>query len=705
MIENSSEKENMFTQTIGGITLDLSHYPGEDYYSDGSVEEELLSIVKNCSTSEYGRVIEERGSWPILYHLSPLRENIVDWLPIRKTDKVLEVGSGCGAITGALSRKAGSVDCVDLSKRRSLVNAYRHEDSTNVTIHVGNFKDIEPDLDTDYDMICLIGVFEYANGYIGGKSAYEDFLTILKKHLKEGGRIAIAIESRLGLKYWAGCKEDHVGKLFAGLEDYPEGGVARTFTRNGLLAIAEKCGFSKEECHMYYPYPDYKFMNTLFSDDRLPKVGELKDNLRNFDRDRLQLFDEKAVFDSLIKEGEFPLFSNSYMLLLGKESDVIYARYSNDRSSATAIRTTIRTAQTKEGKQAFVEKAAMSEASCEHLERMAENYALLKDRYAGGSLEICPMEIAEDGSGVFFPCVPGESLEAKLDQCVAVQDTEEFERLFREYYERISYGEEKPVADMDLIFSNVLIDGDTWTAIDYEWVSKKQVPASQVAFRALYCYLLEDERRNSMDIDQILADLGITPEKAESYREDEMSFQKEVTDSHMSLGEIRERIGNQVVDVASLEKAGGIVPKGKQRLQVYWDLGDGFKEEQSVFPKLTGGKYRVELPAGCVRLRIDPSSSPCMAELQEISLLDANQNVKNLMELEKNFYANGSRLAGGVYVFGSEDPNVEIPLENKLLRESTLELSVGITAIPSTVAEKLPEVKPQGRLAKIFSKL
>ena len=33
--------------------------------------------------------------------------------------KVLEVGSGCGAITGMLSQKAGEVVACDLSRRRS----------------------------------------------------------------------------------------------------------------------------------------------------------------------------------------------------------------------------------------------------------------------------------------------------------------------------------------------------------------------------------------------------------------------------------------------------------------------------------------------------------------------------------------------------------------------------------------------------------
>ena len=35
------------TETIGKITLNLDKYPGEDYYCDGSVEDEILDIVKN----------------------------------------------------------------------------------------------------------------------------------------------------------------------------------------------------------------------------------------------------------------------------------------------------------------------------------------------------------------------------------------------------------------------------------------------------------------------------------------------------------------------------------------------------------------------------------------------------------------------------------------------------------------------------------
>mgnify|MGYP006938600231 CR=1 FL=1 len=47
----------------------------------------------------------------------------------------------------------------------------------------------------------------------------------------------IAIENRLGLKYWAGCTEDHVGKYFEGLENYPDTRSVRTFPERNCLIL------------------------------------------------------------------------------------------------------------------------------------------------------------------------------------------------------------------------------------------------------------------------------------------------------------------------------------------------------------------------------------------------------------------------------------------------------------------------------------
>lgn len=306
-------------EKIGNIVLDLEYYSGKDLYSDGPVEEELLDIAKNYREEELNRVISERKSWPVLYHFSHIRQNILEWLPIEKKDRVLEVGSGCGAITGALARKAGEVTCIDLSRMRSTINAYRNRDYDHVKIMVGNFQDIEKNLEEKFDYITLIGVFEYSEGYIGTKEPYVEMLRCISRHLAPGGKIVIAIENRLGMKYWAGCTEDHAGRYFEGLMGYPDTKGVKTFSRTELGNIIQKAGNFRTR--FYYPFPDYKFPLTIYSDSYLPKKGELKGNFSNFDRARIQLFDEAKVYDTLVENGLFPEFSNSFLVLLEKEDE------------------------------------------------------------------------------------------------------------------------------------------------------------------------------------------------------------------------------------------------------------------------------------------------------------------------------------------------------------------------------------------------
>ena len=501
------------TEQIGKVTLDLSHYPGEDYYCDGTVEDEILEIVKNAPAGDYQKQIEEKKSWPVFYHLSPQRENIVSWLPMDKSTKVLEVGSGMGAVTGVLAEKAGSVTCVDLSKKRSTINAIRNQERDNVTIHVGNFTDIEPDLPCDYDYVLLIGVFEYGQSYIPTKTPFEDFLKINLKHVKPGGNLVIAIENKMGMKYWAGCQEDHLAKFFVGVEDYPEGGGVRTFTRRGLERLLRTCGVS--DYHFYYPYPDYKFADVIYSDKRLPRLGELSRNLRNFDGDRLLLFDEKNAFDMVIREGIFPMYSNSYLLMTGPAPETIYSKFSNDRADIYAIRTDI--TENGAGKRRVL-KYPDSPAAVAHVENIARFGKLLKERYEEGGLHVNRCEIIRQPDGL--PCasleyLEGVTLEELLDNCLEEGDQEGFHALFEEYLEKIRVHQEMEVSDYDLVFGNILIDAEgRWNLIDYEWTFEERVDMEALAYRSLYCYQMGDGSRKGLSMEPFLRRLGISEEKA-----------------------------------------------------------------------------------------------------------------------------------------------------------------------------------------------
>lgn len=681
------------TEQIGKIMLDFSRYSGEDLYCDGAVEDELLDIVQRYGQVEYPKLIEQRGSWPILYHLSPLRENIVEYVPMTKRDRVLEVGSGCGAITGALARKAGSVTCVDLSRKRSMINAYRHSDCDNVTIHVGNFRDIEPQLPKDYDYICLIGVFEYGRGYIGGEHPYEDFLQILLKHLAPGGRILIAIENKYGLKYFAGCREDHLGTYFGGIENYQDEGSARTFSRKGLEKIFRSCGISNY--HFYYPYPDYKFMTAIYSDERQPSKGELSNNLRNYDRDRMVLFDEKLAFDGIVDEGLFPVFSNSYMAVIGDPFSVQYVKYSNDRAREFRIKTEI--CRDSEGRE-VVRKYPLTQEAEEHIGRMAQAYEKLEERYRGGGLSVNRCRLVErDGSCYAeFEYVAGRPLSELLDECLENGDQEGFWSYFEQYLERTGYHEDYPATDFDMVFSNLLVDGDKWTLIDYEWTFDKVMETRELAFRAVYCYLLENERRNRLDLDQVLKGLEITEERAQDYRDQERQFQRYVEGRAISMAVLREIIGRKLRDPQKL------IERQEQqealtRIQVYEDTGQGYAEENSRFLTQTydeEGHIELELPvSGDVRmLRIDPAMDCGICNIMELRF-----NGKEIaLGTPKLFKINGRLVKsreedGGIHLtafFSTTDPNINIDITRlEPQKENTLYICMDIQRLPRLMAE------------------
>lgn len=678
-------------EKIGNVVLDYQYYPGKDLYSDGAIEDEILTIVKNASRVEYPAIIEEKKSWPILYHLSPLRGNVIDWLPIKPEDKVLEIGSGCGAITERLAQKAGKVTCVDLSARRSQINAYRNQEKDNIEIHVGNFADIEPSLPEDYDFACMIGVFEYGQSYIHTQTPYEDFLKIIKKHVKNNGRIVIAIENKFGLKYWAGCKEDHVGTYFSGLEGYPEGGSARTFSRTGLEKIFKSCGL--EQYSFYYPYPDYKFPTTIYSDKRLPDTGELTDNIRNFDRDRMVLFNEKYVFDGIIRDKLFDVFSNSYLVVIGEDTDIRYVKYSNDRADEYALRTEI--ADTPKGP--MVRKIPLNEGAREHVRGIKRSFELLKERYEGSGLLINPCELSEDGSYAQFPFETGITLESLLDECLEKNDMDEFYRLFDRYYELIAYGEEQPVTDYDLIFANILVDGDKWTVIDYEWTLEQKIPACEVAFRAVYCYVLEEEKRNKLNLDLIISKLGITQQEAEDYREKEGRFQKKVTGKRKSMGEIRAALGTYLVDPKVLMER-HLKRILDQRIQLYYDRGNGFHEADSCYmPDVYADEHCIEAKIpfdGNVKvLRLDPADRSCIVKLTELCLNGA------AVPLQKKYIeTNGKTIKNGCYVFDTQDPNILVKVaELPMTGENILSVKMEISPVPADLARDM-----MGAVKKLF---
>ena len=661
------------SERIGGVLINDEDYPGRDLYSDGSVEDILLEIAQNRRPEDFDRIVAERKSWPVMYHFSTIRQNILSWYPFSGTERVLEIGSGCGAVTRTVASRVRNVTCVDLSKKRSLVNAWRNRDLDNIEIRLGNFRDVEKKLGTDYDVITLIGVFEYAAGYISTEQPYEDFLRIIGRHLAPGGKILIAIENRLGMKYFAGCTEDHTGRFFDGIEGYPGGGAARTFSKSGLERIFDAAGFGWRQFR--YPYPDYKFPMSIYSDRYLPKRGELRNNMVNYDRKRLVVFDEGLAYDALETKSEFPVFSNSFFVTLSAEpfetKTADFVKFSNDRRAEFRIRTEIFA-----GEKPFARKRAASEEASAHVASLPEMTGLLEQAFRGTRLHPGPCRTGADGSAE-YDFLPGRTLEEEAD--LLIRKPEELKELFRLYFSEIDrtaqalhedtdeylavFGGGLParerkapaVSDVDLVLSNIIVRGEDWYVIDTEWTFPFTVPADFIKWRAVHYYIGGGERRGSVDAGALTDLAGIDRRDIPYFEEMERRFQEYIAGDAVPLWKLYPEVSEGAVPVA--DAAGGRAVTGGQTnaVTIYFDRGEGFSEGDSEKKQLPeDGKLFLEIETCGVRnVRIDPTELPCFVSLDGIF---TDGKPVDSGSVETNGYtADGSR-----FLFTTEDPQILI---------------------------------------------
>ena len=86
------------------------------------------------------------------------RRNAVSWFELGRDCRVLEIGSGYGALTGALADRAGTVVSFEDSEIRGAINRFRQRRHKNVAVYSGDFKDIIELADVrKFDVITLMG--------------------------------------------------------------------------------------------------------------------------------------------------------------------------------------------------------------------------------------------------------------------------------------------------------------------------------------------------------------------------------------------------------------------------------------------------------------------------------------------------------------------------------------------------------------------
>lgn len=293
------------------MKVNYDYYDSKYKYSDGDIENEIIAYAEKYDENQRDEIFKNDIRWPVYYHLTPIRKNIINWYPFKKDSAILEIGAGMGAITSALCEKGKEVISVELSKNRAKSIEIRNKDKENLEIIVANLNDIDFK-DKKFDYITLIGVYEYAALYTNSENPYIDFLNNIKKLLKPDGKLLIAIENKFGMKYWLGAPEDHSSIVYDGITGYSENSKIRTFGKEELKQLLKQTGFKFTK--FYYPLPDYKLPTIIFSDEYLPTEKTIENYIPYYYEQTIALFDEKKAYKEVIKNNKFDFFANSFFV-------------------------------------------------------------------------------------------------------------------------------------------------------------------------------------------------------------------------------------------------------------------------------------------------------------------------------------------------------------------------------------------------------
>lgn len=544
--------------------MNLSFYKGEDLYSDGDIENTIIDIIANNAPEDYVKAIANEYSWATYYHLTRIRKNILNWYKFDKDASVLEIGCGFGAITGMLCDSCRKVTTVELSKRRATGTLLRCREKENLEIIVGDLTDI--DFVEKYDYITLIGVLEYQGKYSDSTDPYGDFLTKIKSLLKPNGKLLIAIENQFGLKYWCGALEDHTGIPFDGINDYAlsNKGV-RTFSKSALEKMLKEIGFMNN--YFYYPMPDYKLPTVIYSENYLPKDGEMLGmKCYYYPGTHTMVAGERKLWEEIIANKSFEFMSNSFLIECAVSSqvgEVEFAALAAERIDEYQVGTRLLKDKTAEK---FLLNERCRSKHLKHIEETGHNFTerglsvVESELISEGIMSMRKIELDTAEDVILKHLRNGNSteifalLDKIYDDILKSSDMTDYkDNCIYEYFPNTDISEAKygPILKtgyIDMNTRNVFIDGDVLNWYDQEWMLEN-VPAGFVMYRliiTLYQHRYK-ELSGLISIEELAERYRIV-DAFDDYRELDKLFQNIVVDE-LHLKEASMLYGNVAEDI------------------------------------------------------------------------------------------------------------------------------------------------------------
>ena len=245
-------------------------------------EEDLLSACYRAFKQELGwkydfyALDQNRGAAALLSALGP--ETVA-----------LDYGSGWGTVTRFAAQHARHLFSMDLTYE-SLRFCHRTGPANITCLHGGDSGGL-PFRDGVLDLVILNGVLEWIPQYrLEGppRQVQVAFLREVKRVLKPGGQVLIAIENRFGLDYFRGRRDEHTGiRYITVLPRFLADRLSRrrrnepyralTHGRSGYRRLLADAGLG--DVDFAVPKPDYREIRQLLPRDRGPVAGTLGERI------------------------------------------------------------------------------------------------------------------------------------------------------------------------------------------------------------------------------------------------------------------------------------------------------------------------------------------------------------------------------------------------------------------------------------------
>lgn len=471
----------------------------EKFVHDDIVEE----IIKLNDGEDYTSVLKDECSWNAFYHLSPMRQSLLNWYDFGKEAFALELNGEYGALTGVLCDHCKEVITLAPNRRVAETLQKRFEKRENLIIYVGELEDFH--FPHRFDIIVDICGIEQAGRSGQGEKAYENYLNLLAGYLTDEGKILLTADNRYGVRYFCGAKEKYSQLPFAGINQYFQEQNGHLFHRQELEQILNRSGLKKYK--FYYPLPDHIVPQVIFTDQRDSSIL-VSERLNPYNVDQSTLVAcERKLYRDIIDNGVLRFFSNSFLVECGKQDnmcDIICAVLSTDRAKTDSYTTCLREGGSVSKRNLFPEGREKLQGLCRNIWNIAEcGIKTIPHQFIDGQI-IMPYMDAPTLSNVLVNAAAGDRekfvwLWDKLYQLILksselVPDAKE--EILREAY-------------IDLVPSNIFVLDDEFYVYDQEFVWEN-CPAKYVLYRGIkYTYMGLDGMETEVSLEELKERYGL----------------------------------------------------------------------------------------------------------------------------------------------------------------------------------------------------